>query len=185
MNIIEQSNEWKAKADKLLDEKGLIKILSEFGEIHFTGAYSYNLMMHGDIDISVVRENPYTTEEVMKIFETLYYNGNFRSYFISGDWDDPRKGAEFPDGKYVGLKEKINGERWKVDLWFISANEFAKRENESDGLALINLSEEKRKLILECKKFRNENKLEIAGKQIYDLVIGEKIKESSEIRNFI
>lgn len=185
MNILEQSDEWKKKADRLLDEKGLVKILSEFGQVHFTGAYSYGLMMHGDIDVSVVREKPYTTEETMKIFETLYYNGNFRSYFIGGDWDDPRKGAEFPVGKYIGLKEKINGERWKIDLWFISADEFAKRKNESDESVLINMSEEKKKLILECKKFRNENKFEITGKQIYDLVIGDKVKNSVEIRNFI
>ncbi len=180
MDIINTSKEWKEKADALLLEKDLVKDLSRFGEVHFTGAYSYNLMMHGDIDISVARESDFSVEEVFEIFKTLYMERKFRSYFIGGDWDDPRKGEEFPKGFYVGLKEKINGERWKFDIWFMSKKEYAGRE-QRPGFA--DMTEDQRKLILECKQLRNEKKLSITGQEIYDLVLDGKINSADELLN--
>lgn len=180
MNLINTSKEWKVKADRLLDEKGLVADLSEFGEVHFTGAYSYNLMMHGDLDISIVRENSFSVEEVLEIFKTLYLKGKFRSYFIGGDWDDPRKGVELPRGYYIGLKEKVNGERWKFDLWFLSKEEFEKR---ADNPKLKLLTEDQKRLILECKQVRNENKLSVTGQEIYDLVLNGNIVSAEGLKS--
>lgn len=179
MDIIATSNEWKEKADRLIAEKKLIETLSEFGNVHFTGAYLYNLMMHGDVDISVVRDKGFSVEEVFGIFKSLYFQRKFRSYFIGGDWDDPRKGEEFPEGHYVGLKEKINGERWKFDIWFLNTEEFSEREG---NLLLDNIAKEHRILILKCKQYRNENKISITGKDIYDIVLEGKIKSLSEFK---
>lgn len=180
MDLITQSKEWKSKADNLLAEKDLVADLSSYGKVCFTGAYSYNLMMHGDIDISIVREDAFSVEEVLEIFKSLYLKGKFRSYFIGGDWDDPRKGVEFPKGYYIGLKEKINGEKWKFDLWFLSEQEFNKR---SDNPKLSSLTEDQKKLILDCKRARNENKLAISGQEIYDLVLSGKIVSAAELKS--
>lgn len=180
MDLISESKEWKAKADKLLAEKGLAADLSSYGKVHFTGAYSYDLMMHGDVDISIVRENAFSVDEVLEIFKSLYLKGKFRSYFIGGDWDDPRKGVEFPKGYYIGLKEKINGDRWKFDLWFLSEQEFNKR---SDNPELASLTENQKKLILECKLARSENKLTITGQEIYDLVLSGKIASVEDLKS--
>ena len=178
MNLIPISNEWKSKADKLIEEKGVTETLLKFGKVQFTGAYSYNLMMHGDIDISVVRDTEFSIEEILDIFRMIYLQGNFRSYFIGGDWDDPRKGNEFPKGHYIGLKEKIDGERWKFDIWFLSTEEFAKRTTNE---ALLTISDEQRGLILECKQYRNENKISVTGQEIYDLVISSEIKTVDDL----
>lgn len=178
MNIIETSASWKKKADQLLLDKGLVADLSEFGDVHFTGAYAYDLMMHGDIDISIVRDSAYSTEEVLNIFNKLYLQRKFRSYFIGGDWDDARKGVEFPHGYYIGLKEKLDGERWKFDLWFMSKEEFNSRFN-NNGLKSI--SEQQKKLILECKKYRNENKLSMTGQEIYNQVLSGKITKVEDV----
>ena len=167
-NLIEVSKEWQGKADHLLKEKGLIETLSKFGKVHLVGAYYYGLMMHGDIDISVSREQEFSVEEVFVIFKELYFEGKFRSYFIGGDWDDPRKGREFPKGQYIGLKEKIEGERWKFDIWFVSETQHAIRNCNS---ALKSVTDGQKKLILECKLYRNKNKLSVSGQEIYDKVI--------------
>jgi hypothetical protein len=182
MDVINTSKEWKTRADNLLVEKGLIDDLSKFGDIHFTGAYSYDLMMHGDIDMSVVREKAFSVGEVLEIFKYLYLKGKLRSYFIGGDWDDPRKGAEFPRGYYVGLKEKVSGERWKFDLWFLSKEEFEKR---SDNSELKSLTEAQKKLILECKQVRNENKLPVTGQEIYDLVLNGRVGNAEDLKSLI
>ena len=182
MDIFETSKEWKNKADILIKEKEIVSDLAEFGEVYFTGAYSYDLMMHGDIDISIVRQEGYSIEEVFEIFRTLYFKGSFRSYFIGGDWDDPRKGSEFPDGHYIGLKEKINGERWKLDLWFLNSDEYKKRSNDSN---VISMNKEQRKLVLECKKYRNDNKISITGQEIYTGVIEAKIKKAEDLKSIV
>lgn len=167
-DVLADSRGWKERADVLLREKGLVEALSRFGVVHFTGAYAYDLMMHGDVDISVVREREFSIEEVFNIFKELYFEGKFRSYFIGGDWDDPRKGNEFPKGYYFGLKEKVNGERWKFDIWCMSEAEFARR---SDNPALATATPEQRALILQCKQRRNEHKISITGQEIYDAVL--------------
>ena len=146
------SEKFKSNADILLQETNLIADLKNFGEIHFSGAYSGDVMMHGDIDITVVRENPYTSEEVLDILKFLYLKGKFRSYFIKGDWDDSRKGAEFPHGHYIGLKQRLNGEKWKVDIWFVSREEFEERKGNFLNIGDVTLTNEKRELILEFKK---------------------------------
>lgn len=171
-NLVKTARGWKEKAITLLERTELIKDLSHYGAVYTTGAYAYDLMMHGDIDISVVREQPYTANEVFDIFKELYFKGAFRSYFIGGDWDDPRKGAEFPNGYYIGLKEKINSGRWKVDIWFISHAEYEKRSVNEERLKTITDTE--RTLILTCKEYRNANKLSVTGQEIYNAVLDGK-----------
>lgn len=180
--LVETSKKWEKKAGQLLKEKMLVEMLSNFGKVQFTGAYSYDLMMHGDIDISVVRNNEFSVEEVFEIFREIYFQGKFRSYFIGGDWDDPRKGKEFPNGYYIGLKEKLDGEKWKFDIWFVSEVEFANRK---DNSGLMNLSQEQKELILECKKYRNDHKVSITDQEIYDKVLGEEWKSINDFKTAI
>jgi hypothetical protein len=178
-SLINISKEWKLKADLLLQKTGLEATLSKFGKVHFTGSYSYDLMMHGDIDISVARESKYTIEEIFEIFRDLYSQQKFRSYFISGDWDDPRKGKEFPDGNYIGMKEIVDGEKWKIDIWFMDETELARRKNNHE---LKNITDEHKELILECKKYRNDNKISITGQEIYDKVLDKKWKNLEDLK---
>ncbi len=176
------SKEWKKKADQLLEEKGMVETLSKFGKVHFNGAYAYDLMMHGDIDISISREQAFSIEEVFEIFRQLYFAGKFRSYFIGGDWDDPRKGKEFPNGYYIGLKEKTNGERWKIDIWFVSESE---QSNRNENANLYTITEDQKELILVCKQYRNDHKLSVTGQEIYDNVLGGKWKSIDDFKTAI
>lgn len=164
------SNKYKEQADELLESKGLVKNLEKYGEVCFTGAYAGNVMMHGDIDITVVQEKTYSIDDVFEIFKSLYFEGKFRSYFIKGDWDDPRMGNEFPNGYYIGLKDKINGEKWKFDIWFVSRKDFEER-NKSLCIDKIQLTENQREAILLLKKYRKENKMDISGVVIYKAVL--------------
>ena len=177
--LIKISKKWKEKADQLLNEKGLVETLSKFGKVQFTGAYSYNLMMQGDIDISVVRNREFSVQEVFEIFREMYFHGKFRSYFIGGNWDDPRKGKEFPNGYYIGLKEKFKSESWKFDIWFVSEVEFANRK---DNSSLMTLTQQQKGLILECKKYRNDHKVSITGQEIYDKVLGGEWKSIDDFK---
>ena len=179
-NLINISKEWKFKADKIIDEKDLVKTLSAFGSIEFTGSYFYDLMMHGDVDIMVFKEKSFSKEEVFEIFKVLYFGDKFKSCFIKGDWDDIRIGNEFPNGHYIGLKDKVDGEKWKFDLWFVNEDEFEKRNN---NLNLKNISEEQKEFILVCKKYRNENGLKVSSQEIYNNVLNCVWKMVDDMRN--
>ncbi|MEK7552268.1 MAG: hypothetical protein AAB534_02515 [Patescibacteria group bacterium] len=180
--LSQTSGKFKNNADILLQETDLISQLKSFGDVFFSGAYAGNVMMHGDIDITVVRENPYLAEEVLDILKFLYLKGKFRSYFIKGDWDDSRKGAEFPHGHYIGLKQRLGEEKWKVDIWFVGRAEFEDRKKKFLNIGDVVLTGEQRELILSFKKYRNDHNLDISGQEIYDAVLNKSIKN---IKQFI
>jgi len=178
--LSETSKKIKGEADILLSQTGLINDLKTYGEAHFSGAYAGDVMMHGDIDITVVREMPYSAEEVLDILKDLYLKGQFRSYFVKGDWDDDRMGNEFPHGHYIGMKQRLNGEKWKVDVWFVSRKEFDRRKNDFLDIAFANITDEQRHLILEIKKYRKDHRLDVSGQDIYIAVLKNGVKSVEE-----
>jgi len=143
-DVVQHSDELKNRAEQLLEQTGVTDDLEQFGEVHLTGAYAGNVMFDPDIDITVVRSEAYSAEETLDIFKYLYLKGAFRSYFIKGDWDDRRKGKEFPRGHYIGLKQRLNGEKWVVDIWLVSRAEFEERKNKFLDIGEKEISEEER-----------------------------------------
>ncbi len=181
--LLHYSNTLKNEADILLSQTGIADDLSKYGKVNFFGAYAGNVMMHGDIDVTVVRDNPYSAEEILNILKALYLKGKFRSYFIKGDWDDERKGNEFPHGHYIGMKQRLNGEKWKVDVWFVDKEESENRNKNLLDIASITLTEEQREVILEIKKYRMDNKLDISGQQIYEAVLNKGVGGVDDFKN--
>ncbi len=176
------SRKYKNQADNLLTKTGLIKDLAKFGQVHLVGAYSLGLMMHGDIDLEVTRAKKYSRQEVLRIFNRLYWQNKFKSYFIGGKWDDPRMGKEFPNGHYLGMKTRFAGETWTIDVWFMDEKEFARRTKASI-VFWKKISDRQRELILALKKFRNDNKIIIAGFKIYEAVLKGGVKSLKEFKN--
>ncbi len=184
-NLLEISNDFKKKADILLSQTGLLEDLKKFGDVQTSGAYSGNVMLSGDIDVTVIRQDPYSAEEVLEILKELYLKSKFRSYFIKGDWDDDRKGNEFPNGHYMGLKQRLDGEKWKVDIWFMSEEEFRKRQSDFLDIGKRKFSEEERLVILNLKKERNDHVLDISSQQIYEAVLNGGIRTLEEVKQFL
>ena len=182
--LSEVSIKYKLQADKLLLESGLINTLKKYGELNFVGAYAGSVMMHGDIDMAVVRDQPYSLEDIFIIFKEIYFERKFKSYFIDGDWNNPKKGKDFPNGHYIGMKDVVDNEKWKFDIWFLSKEEFSKR---CDMLSIdkINLTEEQKELILFFKQYRKDNKLDIMGQTIYKAVIEESCKTIEEFNKYL
>jgi hypothetical protein len=166
--LITISQNYKKEGGRLLQESGLVSDLSKLGEVIFTGAYAGDVMMHGDKD------------EIFNVMRALYDKGYFRSYFISGDWDDPRKGVEFPMGQYLGLKLKVGDERWKFDIWFVGRKNYEERQK-LFNIENVLLTKEQKETILLFKKYRNDNKLSISGFHIYDAVLTKNYKTIKDL----
>ena len=139
-------------------------------------------MLHGDVDIKVVRDADYTQDEMFTILRDIHdtCGDNVRSLFIKADWDDPRFGEQFPYGKYIGLKTLLNDERWKFDIWFISEAENSRDRGKLD-ISKINLSEEQRLRILEFKKYRKEQGLKVSGQETYEAVLEKRHTDPKEL----
>ena len=172
MNLLETSNKYKETVDTFLKSSQLLNVLEKYGRIEFKRSYDGNVMLHGDVDIKVIRDTDYTQDKMFTILRDIHdtCNDNIRSLFIKADWDDPRFGRQYPYGRYIGLKTQINNERWKFDIWFISETE-ATRDRGVLDISKTNLTKEQRTKILEFKQYRKDHGLKVSGQEIYEAVL--------------
>ncbi len=186
MNLTEQSDNYKKIADKLLSEFNLLSFLKKYGNPTLVGAYSGNVMLSGDIDIHVLRPKSFTKIEILDIFNDIFLATKFNSYYI-GDWNGTNLHPEFPEGYYIGLKTFFSGEKWKIDIWFVSEDEQKQRDSDKTllNIAHATLTPEQRLSILEFKKYRNEHQIKISGQKIYELVLINKISQLEDFINHI
>lgn len=160
-DLIEKANNWKKTADDLLRKSNLISTLNEYGSVAVVGSYKYNLMTKGDIDIYVLNDNS-SKELAINALNKLIEMEKFRGYFFY-DWVKYRK-EEFPIGYYVGLKTKIDNEKWKIDIWFLE-------KPVPELVGMDKLDNNKRNIILKIKSERDARNLLISSYEIYDSVI--------------
>lgn len=172
MQLTEISDSYKETANSFLEASHLLSVLEKYGRIEFEGAYAGNVMLHGDVDIKVIRDTNYTQDEMFTILRDIHdtCSDNIRSLFIKADWDDPRFGQQYPYGKYIGLKTSLNDERWKFDIWFISEEENERDRGKLD-ISKADLAKEQRLKILEFKQYRKGFNLKVSGQEIYEAVL--------------
>ncbi|MEI7463436.1 MAG: hypothetical protein WCK03_03515 [Candidatus Taylorbacteria bacterium] len=182
--LTEQSSKFKKLADELLASSKLLQILEKFGQIRIVGSYAAGLMMHGDIDIHILRDKEFSKQETLDIFNEIVALTKFNSYYI-GDWNDSNVHPEFPYGYYIGLKTRIGDIKWKIDMWFLSIAEQERFDKENMDVTKLTLSDEQREAILTFKKYRQENNIKISGQEIYELVINKGVKKLDEFKRLL
>lgn len=165
-----ESEAYKKSANTLIAESGILDILKKYGEPVFVGSYAANLMMDGDIDIHVLRGQPFSKEDTLTVLTDLFRHTQFNSYYI-GDWNGGAIHPEFPDGYYIGLKRRFAGEKWKIDIWLVSKSEQDKFDRKNFDIAKTTITPAQREEILRLKKDRKENNLKISGQEIYKKVL--------------
>ncbi len=180
-SLVIQSEKLVKQGDQLLLDSKLPIILGKFGQIRFVGSYAAKLMMHGDIDIHVLRDKEFSKQETLNIFNEIVSLTKFNSYYI-GDWNDTNAHPEFPHGYYTGLKIIYADTKWKIDIWFLSIAEQNKFDEENMDITKVILTEEQRESILKFKQYRNENKIKISGQEIYEIVLNKGILKIEEFR---
>jgi hypothetical protein len=179
--LIEQSDKFKNLADELLISSKLPQILEKYGLIRFVGSYAALLMMHGDIDIHILREKEFSKQETLDMFNDIVASTKFNSYYI-GDWNDSNVHPEFPYGYYIGLKTRIGDIKWKIDIWFLSNAEQERFDKENMDITKLTLTDEQREAILSFKKYRQENGIKISGQEIYEMVINKGVTKLDDFK---
>jgi hypothetical protein len=178
--LIEKSNRLRLEAEEFYIESNLKTFLPKFGEVSFRGSYDLNLMTKRDLDIYII--NPSINhKEVLDAFNRIAKDEFFYGYYFFDRKKFPKEGM--PLGYYIGLKGYRKERIWKVDLWFLT-------EEDAPSSVLMkfikdNLTEKSQIKILELKKYRDENNLDISGKDIYEAVLKSNIQTEDELRSYI
>lgn len=150
------------RAEVLLAESRLLPQLRRYGEVSVGGSYALDLMTHGDIDLHVW--NPKMTERrvlqaLLESIRTRYFRGHLYYDFTK------RRHRGFPKGWYVGLKKRLRGEKWTVDIWFTKTPRQTHRQLPAPFDRQTRLS------ILKLKAIRDERKTDIPSWDIYQAVV--------------
>jgi hypothetical protein len=183
--LFEQNAHFQKLADQLLADSKLISILEKYGRVMPDGSHAYGLMMHGDIDIHILRDTAYSKEETLQIFGDIFRSTGMQSYYI-GDWNNSLEDAgKFPTGYYIGLKTKYGGANWKIDLWFLSTEDEKSYKSKHFDISAIVVTPAQKKAILEFKKYRNDNKLKVSGQQIYEMVARDGVLNIEDFKKII
>lgn len=160
------SHQVKKEADLLLKKTKLIELLNKYGDVHKRGSYELDLMIDGDIDVYVI-DKQFSKDRAIKCLNELIVNNDFRGY-VFYDFVKRRKRG-FPKGYYLGLRTRLNGKKWNVDIWFMRtmdgvSNKFMKK-------VVAALNDANRNKILELKKIVKDKKIELPSFVIYKAVI--------------
>ena len=180
--IIFQSKRFKKTADKLLSDFKLLKILSRFGQVSLHGAYALDLMLSGDIDIYMVGKS-FTKKDVTKILTTIIKLTALNIYCLADYKIFTHKKGTFPNAYYIGLQNRIKGEKWKINIWFLTPVEL-KRVSQN-VVDTKNITNQQRLTILRFKDWRNKHNPKISGYYVYQAVLEDNIKTIADFKKFI
>lgn len=176
------SRKFKKTADKMLADSDLVKILSRFGKVSFHGSYVLDLMLNGDIDMYVVGKS-FTKNDVIKILTTIAKSTTLSAYSLADHKTFTHKRGIFPNAYYIGLQNRIKGEKWKIDIWFLTPPEL--RRIKKGLVDTGNITKQQRLTILQFKDWRNKHNPKISGHYIYQAVLENNISSLTGFRKFI
>ncbi|MGI9027843.1 MAG: hypothetical protein ACR2FM_03325 [Candidatus Saccharimonadales bacterium] len=99
----------------LFEEKEILQMLSEYGEVKFVGSYAANLMVKPDIDMEIV--NPtINSDKVIELTSAFFKMKDNYSVEIADGTDYIRRSGH-PKGYYVGVNIMYQETRWHLDIW--------------------------------------------------------------------
>lgn len=183
MGLIKESKRYHDTADKILKSTGLLDLLSRYGEVKPIGAYSYDLMLSGDIDIHVYSDN-HCKQKAVEILNQLISIGKFQKVEIDDLVSFP-KFKDLPNGYYIGLRIPVDGfvERWRVDIWFLASGDLSSMKHYE--IFKQGIKPDQKKIIMELKQYKKDNNLKFPSTVIYDAVMEEGIKSLEEFKKKI
>lgn len=183
MDITKLNEDILKEANCILYDKGLLKILEQFGETFVTGSYFLNLMTWRDLDIYI--KNDFMDKEKFcelggKIALTLNpHKMNYRDETLL------KRGK--PNGLYWGVYADVFNNTWKFDIFVLNSSDFEKLKDESKELKQ-KISEDMKEPILKIKSDICNNSLyrkEVYSMDVYNAVINNNVKLTDEFKEWL
>ena len=116
--LVESDKSIRCEADKLLEETGLRKLLSQYGHVHVAGSYLLQLMTWRDLDMYV------EAEEVVSVRDFFALGGRIAELLRPTKMffdNNILAGRELlPRGLYWGIRlGDLSQGAWKIDIWMV------------------------------------------------------------------
>ena len=155
------------RADALLAESHVLPVLRKYEKVGLGGSYSLGLMTHGDIDLHVW--NPKMAEQrvlqaLLGIIRLRYFRGHLYYDFTK------HRHRGFPKGWYIGLKKRLHGEKWMVDVWL------TKTPRQTHAQLPTPFKRKTRLTILKLKTIRDTTQTKISSWDIYQAVLNRNVR---------
>lgn len=180
-NLSNVSAEYRKQAAKILKNSRVIELFSDYGTVKLVGSYALNVMLRPDLDIYVLTKKQ-DFEKLSKILNRLFSKNYFQQICFANWYDFSRESGI--EGYYLEPKINIGKNRWKLDIWFMTEDQYKPHTEKFLGLLNNDFNPEiKRGIILELKNhFRDGEKYKgnINGKMIYKAVLEDGIKTPKE-----
>ncbi len=184
--LLLKSKEFKSQADEILKKTKIVELFSTYGEVKMVGSYPLDVMLREDLDIYVlVKEHSYA--KVVEIITSLLSLNYFQQICFANWLDHSReKGLK---GYYLEPKVNIGGNRWKLDIWFMTEDQYKFHTEKFLELLKNNENADKLRLkILELKNhYREGDKYQgnINGKLIYKAVLEHGVRTVEQFENYV
>ena len=160
------------EATELLDECGLLSVISNHGRTRVIGSYDLDLMTWRDLDISVKLPGERDVATFFRIgnaivnrFETI--RASYSNKFLGTD-------QVFKSGLYWGIRLLHREQTWKVDLWGFGEEEYAEKMGAFERLRQSLVSAD-RTAVLRVKDVVcrwEQYRYSVYSTHIYDAVVG-------------
>ncbi|MCC2500022.1 hypothetical protein [Bacillus paranthracis] len=176
--IFRIQNELQIEAIGIVEELGILEMLSNFGEVRIVGSVAHKLIVKKDIDIHIL-----TSQDLLKItFLVLdFLRNKDKSFEISYEDFRNQKSSMFIGLKnYPGVKYD-----WYVDIWITDKREYT-------GFAQVEyfkkiLTEQQRKIILQIKEYYDELDMLNDGFSsiIYEAVLNGNVTDRIQFEKYL
>ncbi len=80
------------------------------------------------------------------------------------------------------MKTVFEGEKWKIDLWFINGKVDLEHRQKNLDISKVKITLKQKEKILEFKKYRQDNKIKVSGQKIYEMVINDGISDLEDFK---
>lgn len=178
---LKQSRLIKNEANNLIENFNLVSIISQYGDLYYTGSYELDLMYKKDIDISIVNNN-ISVEEFSQLGKDLIDKLNTPSVYYRNTRITPvEKRPE--NALYWGVK---TGEWW-IDIWAMSEKVYERSDKyikEIKG----KLTTENRQIVLEIKAKLLKNKtygVKFGSRELYDAVLNNNVSSVKSFEKYL
>ena len=175
-----------SETDRILHDRGLLAVLSKYGNPVFTGSYVLGLMTWRDLDI-YLEANEMTEAGFFQLGQDIAlclkpHRMHYRNEFVG-------KTPDLPIGFYWGIY--INDldfpDIWKIDIWSMDSHQIELHLKEFDTLK-SRISPDNRPIILSIKHRycqHPEYRRGFTSRDIYHSVIEEGVKSVKEFSQWL
>ena len=186
--LLQRQDELQSEADEVSADLALEEALARFGEPVRVGSAALGLMIHRDLDVTVVcpRLDAATLEAVAQLGARLAVLPNIRQVQFRDDTGRWNTDPAYPDGVYLGLRYRTqHGLEWNLDIWFVDEPD---RQPDLDHVRTLpaRLTSETRVAILGIKEAMagSERVTRVRGYDVYRAVLDDGVRTPEEFEKW-